>query len=335
MILVTGASGHIGNTLVRELLAHGEKVRGLVLPGENRTSLDGLDIEIVEGNVLDPQSLDMAFMDVHVVYHLAGIISIMSGKNERMWLVNVQGTRNVIEAAVQAGVKRMVHTSTIHAFKRPPDGVVMDESLPFDPHNPYGEYDRSKAAASIEVLNAVKQGLDAVIVCPTGVIGPYDYFRSEMGSMILEYLKARIHYVFDGSYDFVDVRDVAQGMILACEKGRTGEVYLLSGEDISLVRLQELVHESSQVKKVGRVRIPNIFIKGFAGIAELFYKLTKLQPRYTRYSIETIMGNSKISSAKAQQELGYRPRSLSVTISDTISWWKENHAGLIQTRRIR
>jgi len=331
MILVTGATGHIGNTLIRQLLERGESVRGLVLPGEDTTSLRDLDVDIVEGNVLDHLSLAQAFQDVHLVYHLAGVISIMSGKNEKMWQVNVEGTKNVIEAATNAGVNRMVHTSTIHALRRPPDGVTMDESLPFDPHNPYGEYDRSKAAASLEVLKAVERGLDAVIVCPTGVIGPYDYFRSEMGSMILEYLKARIHYIFDGSYDFVDVRDVAQGMILACEKGRTGESYLLSGEDVSLIRLQEMVHEEAEIETLGKVRIPNVFVKWFAGTAELFYKVTKLQPRYTRYSIETITGNSKVSSAKARTELGYKPRLLKTTIADTILWWKENNDKLTAT----
>ena len=324
MILVTGATGHIGNTLIRTLLSRDNAVRGLVLPGERVTSLDCLDVDLVEGNVLDPGSISRAMVNVDIVFHLAGVISIMPGNNETMWQVNVQGTENVIRAAMAAGVQRLVYVSTIHALKRPPDGITMDETLPFDPYNPFGEYDRSKAAASLKVLEAVQQGLNAVIVCPTGVIGPYDFYRSEMGSMILEYLKARVHYLFDGSYDFVDVRDVAQGMILACEKGRKGESYLLSGENVSMIQLQEMVHRAADKKPLSRIRIPNLLVRSFAGAAEFFYRITKSQPRYTRYSIDTITGNSMISSDKARNELGYSPRSIKQTIIDTVYWWKEN-----------
>ena len=178
MILVTGATGHIGNVLVRKLLQRGKKVRALILRGEDTHPLQGLDVERVDGDILDPASLVSAFSGIESVYHLAGIISIMPGKNPLVWDVNVEGTRNVVEASRKAGVKRFIYTSSIHAITRAPHGVKMDESLGFDPDNPYGEYDRSKATASLLVQEAVKHGLDAVIVCPTGVIQPAISFAS-------------------------------------------------------------------------------------------------------------------------------------------------------------
>lgn len=171
MILVTGATGHIGNVLVRKLLEQGKKVRALIWRGEDTSPLRGLDVESVEGDVLDPESLKAAFRGVDEVYHLAGIISIMPGQNPFVWRVNVEGTRNVLEAARRNNIRRLIYTSSIHALRRAPHGKVIDESLPFDPNNPYGAYDRSKAEASLEVQKTAREGLEAVIVCPTGVIG--------------------------------------------------------------------------------------------------------------------------------------------------------------------
>src|SRR5512139_40934 len=172
--LVTGATGHIGNVLVRKLLERGKKVRALILPGEDTTSLDNIAVEKVEGDVLNLDSLWKPLEGVSGVFHLAGIISIMPGPDPVVWRVNVEGTRNVLTAAVRSGVKRLVYTSSIHAIQRVETGVI-DETLPYDPGNPYGEYDRSKAQATLEVQQASREALDAVIACPTGVIGPFDY----------------------------------------------------------------------------------------------------------------------------------------------------------------
>jgi dihydroflavonol-4-reductase len=193
MILVTGAAGHIGNVLVRELIAEGRQVRALILPGEDIASLDGLEIEFAEGNVLDPLSLDQAMEGIDIVFHLAGVISIMPGNDEWMRKVNVNGTKNVLQAAKKADVARLVYTSSIHALSRDWKGKI-DERVPFDPDNPVGGYDRTKAAASLAVLDAVKDGLDVVIVCPTGVIGPYDYRGSEMGDLLMDWLRKNYIY---------------------------------------------------------------------------------------------------------------------------------------------
>jgi dihydroflavonol-4-reductase len=319
MILVTGAAGHIGNVLVRELLDDGQHVRALIMPGENISALEGLDIEFIEGNVLEAQSLDKAMLGVEKVFHLAGIISIMPGQDDLIRRVNVEGTKNVLRAAKKAGVKRLVYTSSIHALSRDWKGKI-DEQVPFDKFNPAGEYDRTKAEASLAVLEAVDDGLDAVIVCPTGVIGPHDYRGSEMGDLLRNFMRRKPHLMIEGAYDFVDVRDAARGHILASERGRKGEVYILSGWQIKIFQLKQMVQEVLGLKTT-TIHVPNWLAKFSTNFTPLFYRLTKQTPKFTGYSIETVQGNSDISSQKARKELGYNPRLMISTIADTVKWW--------------
>jgi len=172
MWLVTGATGHVGNVLVRKLLERGEKVRALILPGESRAPISGLRVEAVEGDVLHFDSLFKSMRGVKGVFYLAGVISIMPGPNPFVRKVNVDGTKNILRAAIENRSK-LIYTSSIHAIQRVEDGVI-DENIPYDMNNPYGAYDRSKAEATLEVLHAAQSGLEAVVTCPTGVIGPYD-----------------------------------------------------------------------------------------------------------------------------------------------------------------
>jgi len=322
MDLVTGAAGHIGNVLVRELLASGVAVRALVLPGEDLQSLQGLAIEKVEGNILDLPSLLHAMQGIENVYHLAGVISILPGRDELVRKVNIQGTHNVLQAARQVGVRRVLYTSSIHALSRDCSGVI-DEKVPFDANNPAGEYDRSKAEASLAVLQAVRSGLDAVIVCPTGVIGPHDYRDSEMGGLLRDLMKRKVHWLVEGGYDFVDVRDVANGMLKAMHKGRKGEVYILSGEQINVRQLKETVQRTMGFVTPG-IQVPLGLVRFISHFTPLYYRLTGQTPKLTEYSLETICSNFNISSAKAKRELGYTSRPLAKTIADTIHWWQQN-----------
>jgi dihydroflavonol-4-reductase len=323
MILVTGATGHIGNVLVRKLLDRGEKVRALIWRGEDTTPLQNLDVEQVIGDVLDPVSLEPAMRGVDTVYHLAGIISIMPGRNPFVWRVNVEGTRNVLAAACQAGIRRLVYTSSIHAIARAPHGVTMDESLGFDQDNPYGEYDRSKAAASLEVQKAAARDLDAVIVCPTGVIGPYDFRGSEMGEVIRSASEAHPMLYVEGAYDFVDVRDVAEGMIAARERGRRGESYILSGHRLSVRYMLETVREVTG-RAFASFKIPFSLAEWAARYTPWYYRRTQAKPRFTPYSLQVLQSNATISCKKALAELGYRPRPVYESIADTVRWFLEN-----------
>lgn len=321
-VLVTGAAGHLGNVLVRELLEHGYEVRAMVLPNEDVSALVGLDVEIKLGNVLDPASLERVLKGIDYVFHMAGIVCIVPGEEGLVWNVNVEGTRNVLKAAKNAKVKRLVYTSSIHALSRQCKGTI-DEEVPFDCENPAGIYDRTKATASLAVKQAIKEGLDAVIVCPTGVIGPYDYRGSSMGELVNDLTQRHVHMLVEGAYDFVDVRDVAAGHRLALERGKTGQVYILSGQQIQLFQLKEMVQ-----KIVGfqtpTINIPIKLANFGAVFATFYYRLARKQPKFTKYALETVQGNSVISNAKAKRELGYSPRDVFKTITDTVKWWQTN-----------
>jgi dihydroflavonol-4-reductase len=331
MNLVTGATGHIGNVLIRHLLQRGQKVRAFVLPNDNLTPLNGLDAEIVYGDVLDPASIERALAGVDVVYHMAAIITIMPGKNELVQRINVEGTRNMLNAAKKAGVRRFIYTSSIHAIQRVPHGTTITESLPYDPNNPYGAYDTSKAQASLLVEQAARDGLDAVLVCPTGVIGPYDFHVSLMGAGILRYWDNKEVLYFVGGYDYVDVRDVADGMIAAAEKGRTGESYLLSGGYLSntdLVEIGRRLVEGNYRLRILPMPLVNFLIR----IMPLYYRISKKSPQLTPYAVEVLQSNSMISHEKATRELGHQPRPLIESLKDALDWFKENRHLLIHSK---
>jgi dihydroflavonol-4-reductase len=323
MITVTGATGHIGNVLVKKLLKQGEEVRVLVLPHEDLTPIEGLDVEIVEGDVRDLPSLFLAFEGVRMVYHLAGIITISPGDEDFVYQVNVVGTRNVVEACIQRGVTRLIYTSSVHALREPPEGKVIDESCAFYTDSQRGAYDRTKAQASTEVMKGIQRGLDAVIVAPSGVLGPCDYRISQLGHMILSFAKGDLPGYVEGAYDFVDVRDVAEGMILAALNGKSGEVYILSGERVTvdelMLKLQKITGKSPP-----RFKAPLWLAKSVGRWADLYHRISGAKPLITEYSADVLASNSLISCDKARRDLGYNTRSLEHSLEDSVQWFYEN-----------
>lgn len=327
MIALTGGTGHIGNVLLRELLARGENVRVLVLPNEDLTPFKGLQVETCNGDVRDIESLIRTFTGVKIVYHLASIISILPGKDTLLHSINVEGTKNVVEACLKTGIKRMVYTSSIHAIKEPPYGTTIDESHPYDPESVLGSYAKSKALATLEVFKGIERGLNAVIVCPTGVIGPYDFKTSEMGQLFRDYMDKKLKMYIDGAYDFVDVRDVARGLILAGEKGQCGESYILSGHRITI---RDLL---SNLQKLTGIKAPSykapIWLARLLGmLATPYYYLIKTRPLFTAYSVDVLKSNSFVSSEKASRKLGYSARPIIESIADTIAWIKARKLNL-------
>ena len=329
MDLITGGTGHLGNVLVRELLNQGHTVRVLVLPNESQKSLDGLNIEFAQGNILKPETIESAMQGVETVYHMAALVSICEGQDDLLHRVNVEGTENIINAARKAMVKRLVYTSSIHALSRPPEGVTIDESLPFDKNNPAGAYDRTKAEASLLVQAAVQnRDLDAVIVCPTGVVGPFDFRRSEMGELILDWMSKKLCVIIDGVFDFVDVRDVAQGHIQAANVGKSGQTYILSGERVKLEWMRSVV-KSVIGDSSPMIKLPFNLAMFATNFTKLYYAISKTRPKFTRYSLETVVSNSRVSNQRAKGELGFTPRSMQQTIVDTVEWWLI-HRNLVQ-----
>ena len=330
MVIVTGATGHIGNVLVRELLARGVVVRALVLPDDDKRPLAGLDIETVHGDVTDPVSLKAAFAGAELVFHLAGIVTIMPGMASVLARVNVGGMRNVIAAWRASGVRRLVYTSSIHAIAEPPHGTVIDESQPFDPDRVLGDYARSKARATLLLLNEVRKGgLDVVICCPTGVIGPWDYGISNVGQLIFDFASGHLKSYVSGAYDFVDVRDVARGLIFAADKGQSGRHYILSGAHVQVPELmEELARDIGYPAPT--YRIPTVIARTAGIFASVYYRLLRRKPVFTAYSIDVLRSNSLVSSARAREELGFTSRPWQESIRDHVEWFRTE--GMLPTR---
>ncbi len=321
MDIITGATGLLGNALIRELLNMGRDVKALVRKSSDTTCFNDCEVEKVYGDVLDSESLKKAFHGAEYIFHLASEISILPGQHKRLKEINIIGTDNVIKACFECRVKRLVYTSSIHAYKESKIGTIIDETLPFDPDNRMGEYNRTKARASIAVLEAASQGLDAVIVCPTGIMGPYDFKLSNMGSMFVEYRKGKQKIVVDGAFDFVDARDVAMGHILAAQKGVKGQSYILSGQKVTMEELMLMLKYATGIE-VPKYKLPVWIAYPVAILTPIYYRVTGHKPMFTIYSLRTLRSNSFISHKKATEMLGYNPRPIRQTIEESIDWLK-------------
>jgi dihydroflavonol-4-reductase len=320
---VTGAAGRLGNVLVRQLCALSNDVRVLVRPGHSTQSLAGLPVRQVFGDVRDERALLPAFEGADVVFHLASLIDIGSQPARTIESVNVDGTRAVLAACRKARVGRLVHTSSVHAFPEPEGDGILDERAGFDPDRTIGEYGRTKAIASRLVVEASRRDLDAVVVCPTGIVGPMDYGPSEMGCTLLGFARqAVVPIVLDGGYDFVDVRDVARALLQAAERGTRGEAYLVSGGRMSMQELARTVTEGMGRRRP-TVVIPLPVAAALARVAPVYYRVTGAKPTLTSYAVHVIGAKFRISDDKARRELGYDSMPLDQSIRDQIAWFCE------------
>lgn len=321
--LVTGATGHIGYALLKELVDSGEKVR--ILIRKDVPQFDGIECEKVYGDVTDPEALEKAFAGVDVVYHLAGIIDINASQEDKIWVVNVGGTKNVVEACEKCGVRRLVYASSVDAFPPLPDNQVMREIDHFDPDILDGTYAKTKASATQYVLDEVHAGkIDAVVTHPGACIGPYDFKVSNVGEMVRMFINGAFPVTLKfGAYNFVDIRDVAYGMHMAAEKGRTGECYILCGEQISVADFITATAKACG-KKPPKIPLTYGFANAVAPLAEKYYKMSKKTPLFTRYSIRKLISNCNFSIEKAQTELGYHPMSVEQSVADMVQWIREN-----------
>lgn len=320
-VVVTGAAGHAGANLVRALLAQGRPTRALV--HVDRGALKGLEVEVVEGDVCDLESLMGAFEGAEVVYHLAAHISILKDEWPLLESVNVIGTRNVVEACLRRRVRRLVHFSTIHTMTQELKGTPVDESRLLVEAQHYPPYDRSKAAAEKEVRQGIAKGLDGIIISPTAIIGPYDYRPSHFGEALLRLANGKLPALVSGGFDWVDVRDVVQGAMRAEERAPTGAKYILSGHWVSLREV------ATQVEQITGVPAPSFVCPLWlarigAPIITAFDRLAGRRPLYTSVSLQALRGNRNISHQKATSELDYHPRPLRETLIDTLRWFEES-----------
>jgi dihydroflavonol-4-reductase len=319
--VVTGASGHLGINLIRALISKGRQVRTLSHISDR--GLEGLKVEYSKGDVGNLSSLAKAFEGAEVVYHLAAHISLMMDDWPRCREVNVVGTANVVEACHRSGVKRLVHFSSIHALCQEPFNEPVDESRPHVDSPKAPPYDRSKAAGEKIVRKAIEDGLNAIIINPTAVVGPYDYRPSHFGLALIQMARGKLPVLIEGGFDWVDVRDVVDYAIRAEEIAPSGSNYLLSGEWLSVKEVADMV-ALILGKKASILVCPMSVARACSPIVTLSSRIVGARPIFTTASLTALVSNHHILHDKATRELGYNPRPIRDTIADTIQWFKDN-----------
>lgn len=335
LILVTGATGHIGNVLVHALSRHypGETIRVFLQPRESLESFNRLTLQLYFGDIRKQDDVRAAVQGTRLVFHLAGVIDTSLNPGSRIYEINVGGTRNVVEACLAEPSVRLVYVSSVHALPDWPDGREISEVEQFPvPGLPEG-YARSKSEATALVMAATREGLDAVVAFPSGVIGPDDYKLSEMGRMFRYFYairSLRLVFSFQGAYNFVDVRDVVDGLIALAERGKSGQGYILSGHQITvseIIRIERQVIGARQPRILTvPVRIVQLGAAILARLAHWFHFHSIVTP----YSIAVLLSNSRISHAKASRELGFQPRPIADSIRDNLIWLMDH--GLFRKR---
>ena len=319
LFIITGANGHLGGTIVRMLNGRPVQVRGLVF-GDKKKQDTG-SIHYYSGDVREPETLSPLFEGCEdmetIVIHTAGIIDISNHVSPELYDVNVNGTKNILALCREYPVKRLVYVSSVHAIPEQKRGNVTGEIRDFSPDAVVGGYAKTKAEATREVLRAAQEGLDAVVVHPSGILGPYDRSGNHLVQMVAEYLHGTLPACVKGGYDFVDVRDVAEGCLLAAEKGRKGECYILSDRYCEIREVLEIAGDVSGKKKLPV--LPLWMAKMAAPFIQLHARRKKRRPLYTAYSLHVLGTGERFSHKKATEELGYHPRDLKVTIRDMVA----------------
>ncbi|NOR79323.1 MAG: NAD-dependent epimerase/dehydratase family protein [Methyloprofundus sp.] len=322
--LVTGATGHLGANLVRALLDRGEKVRVLLRKESSNTEVEGLDVEHAYGNLKDEQSLIEAVKGCDYVYHLAAFVSIRDGDRDELYDVNVLGTRYLMQACRHAGVKRVVHCSSFGAVGNNPDGAS-NEKWAVSPYEMTTDYEISKTFAELEVYKEVVRGLQAVIVNPSGIVGPWDFKPSLLGKTIIEFAQGKMRASVKGGFDFTPVQDVVQGHLLAMEKGVIGERYLLTGEQHSLAETLDWLEEFTGASKPKLV-IPTLLMQNIAIVKDWIERkfFPHVYPRFNYHSIRLLNCGKFGTHTRAINELGLKPTPVKEAYRDSVQWFKEH-----------
>ena len=321
IVAVTGASGHIGINLLPRLIDNGYKVR--VLVHKNSKAFTGFDVTPIQGDILNKDSLIECIDGAEIVIHLAGKVTIDKKCDEAL-KVNVEGTRNLLEASMELSVRKFIYFSSITSMSVFPLNEVFDENRKLDLENPF-DYDRSKALAEQLVSEAATKGLQTIILNPTAVIGPNDYVPSRLGKAVIQYYKGKIPALLDTGYDFVDVRDIAQATLGALKVKGEGQRYILSGNWESLREFGNAIHKQGGSKPPG-MKVPFWLARFGAGFLNYFSTGNGDDKLFTKASLETLEHSHKnISNKRAVQDLNFKPMDFNQTISDTVEWFKLNN----------
>ncbi|MEJ2740466.1 MAG: NAD-dependent epimerase/dehydratase family protein, partial [Dehalococcoidia bacterium] len=271
----------------------------------------------------NPESLLKAFEGIDIVFHLAARISIVKHDRDPVCKVNIDGVRNVTDACLKAGVRRLVHTSSFHAVVQEPLDEPLDETWPLVTGDRYPPYNFSKAEGERIVRSAISKGLDAVIITPSGIIGPFDYEPSLFGRTLVSLAQRKLRVLVDAGLDWVDSRDVAQAMIQAAEKANSGEKYLLSGNRGSLEEIAGYVADFMAISPP-RLVLPFTIAHTVAPVVSTLDRIRGKRQLFTKISMQELNGNRCLNHEKAGRDLGYQPRLLKTTINDTLEWFLQN-----------
>jgi dihydroflavonol-4-reductase len=320
--LVTGATGFVGSAVARALVKAGWEVRVLVRNGSDRRNLRDLPVAIAAGDLADCSSLDHAVADCEALFHVAADYRLWTLEPEQLYRTNVEGTRNILNAARRAGVARVVYTSSVATIGLPSDGSPGKEETPVALADMIGHYKRSKYLAEQFVCDSVRAGASVVIVNPSTPIGPGDVKPTPTGQIVLDAVSGRIPAYVDTGLNIVHVDDVAAGHLLAFHRGRVGERYILGGEDMTL---REILAEIARLtgRKPPRIRLPHGAVLPVAYASDTFARLTGRTPRITVEGVRMARKRMFFSSEKAARELGYRWRAPTRAFEDAVLWFRE------------
>lgn len=325
--LLFGAAGHLGNALIEEMSAAGDAIIAFVLPHDKDEPILKKCRAVFLGDITVKDDIEAFFQKYAdqetIVVNSSGIVSIASKFNPNVYNVNVNGVKNIVDACSAHKVKKLVHVSSVHAIEEKENAETITETKEFHPDKVEGLYAKTKAEATAYVFAAAEKGLDASVVFPSGIIGPYDKGRNHLVKLLIDFYNRRLTSIVKGGYDICDVRDVARGIVQCAKIGKKGEGYILSGAYTSVQNLIRTAHEVTGKKMIKSV-LPLWFAKLSAPLAEAYYKMLKQPPLYTKYSLYALESNSNFSNEKAQKELNYKARSLKETVRDTFDWLKKH-----------
>ena len=320
--LITGATGFLGRTVLAQLRDTKAEIRALVMEGDPLARELPQNVCVMTGDVCDEAALGRFFAgtDEHTcVIHCAGMISVATHPGDRIYRVNVDGTRNILKFCRQCGVGKLVYVSSVHAIPEKPKGMEIAETTTFSPELVRGDYAKSKAAATELVFDAAERGLNAGIVFPSGIIGPGDVQGGSFTSMARSFLAGRLPFAVRGGYDFVDVRDVAKGILACSESGEPGKGYILSGHYITIRKMLQLVGKAAKLKYR-----PVCLPLGLARLAAPYCERRSLKDRkplfFTPYSVAVLASNGQFSHAAASERFAYQPRPMGETLRDMAVW---------------
>lgn len=322
--LITGATGFLGRAVLQLLLAHSCRILALVMDKDPLAYTIPENVTVFCGDLTDKDTLRSFFAaggDNFCVLHCAGLISIASKPDEALYAVNVQGTQNIVDLCREFGASRLIYVSSVHAIPEKPAPETITEPDRFAPDEILGDYGKSKSMATALVLEAAQSGLNASVVLPSGILGPGDLARGNMTRMLLAFCRGRLPLGVKGGYDFVDVRDVAVGVLACAERGKAGECYILSGHYTTIQDMFSLT--ASQLgRKAPKFCVSATLASCAAPVFEKIAQLRGERPFFTPYSIAVLRSNGHFSNAKAVGALGFHARPLRETLQSMILWFQ-------------